>query len=144
MEELFLQMNESFNEAREGDYNDADAVLMVECIMTENLDTNWLLRCITALGMNLGLDEELYEVQIEEDGEDGQLPFGEETYQTSEFVEWIAEATRILLVQGTAEEFAQFYFDSAIEFEKYEILSKLEMEQRWGVKMNKKKFPKFV
>lgn len=135
----------NFAEVVVDDYTDADAILMVECIMSRNISTEWILKCVTSIALNLGLDEEVEIVELEQDEDDpfSQMSEGPMTYQTSEFVEWVGEATNMLLIENNYKKFIQFYYDSLLDKEKYEILGRLELERRYGCTLEEKRHKRF-
>lgn len=132
----------SFYDIAEGEYTDSEAILFVECIMSRNIDPEWELKCITALAINLGLDEELYEVPdvlSESEGEDMNNPFGmlmpmEGPNLTSDFNEWVEKSMELIVYQKRYQDWIQLYFVTCLKYEKYEILHRLDIHKRFNVK----------
>lgn len=99
--------------------------VFVNCIMSNNLDTEYVLRCLTAIALNAELSQE--ERLMSEDGEDGEV----ETWETSDFIDFIDESLCHLLHEEDTKSWIRLYRDTLIVEEKYEILHKLKLEKRW-------------
>lgn len=107
------------------EYTLDEVEVFVNCIMSNNLDTEYVLKCLTAIALNLELSEE--ERPMSEDGEDGEV----ETWETSDFIDFIDESLCLLLHDENTRGWIKLYRDTLILQEQYITLHKLKLEDKW-------------
>ena len=117
-------------EAADTEYTDDEVKTFVDCLMVGQVDAEWTLKCLTAIALNVGLSEEEYEVaeEVSEGEEEGNL----ETYETSDFIEFIDMSLVLLLLQKKKHKWIRLYRDALLSVENYEMLHKLKLEKTWN------------
>jgi hypothetical protein len=109
------------------EYTDAQCRNLVNCIMSENIGPDDVCKSLVGLGVNLNLSHEL--VEESEMDEDGEL----ETFETSEFQNFVNESIESLLYNKDTMSWVKFYRKTLLQFEKYELLHILKLEKTWNI-----------
>lgn len=121
----------SYYHVKDRDFTDSEIKIFVECLMIGKIDSEWILKCLTAVAINIGLCEEEYEevLQLDEDDENATV----EKYETSDFLKFVDESLLLLLIEKDKQKWIRLYRDALLSVENYEMLHKLKLEQEWNI-----------
>ena len=98
--------------------------IFVDSIMSNMIKPEWILKCLTALALQMEISDEEYE-SCETD-EDGML----ETFKSSKFIEFIDDGLVMLLYDKDPGAWVVYFRDYLIKLEQYETLHYLKLEER--------------
>ena len=113
------------------DYTDEEVNTFVKCIMSNNIKYEDILRCITGIGVSIGLDLERYEVYSEVVSEDDSED--EEPQTSSEFEDFLNGSIDLLIYDKAFKTWVKAFKDLLIKKEKYELLHILKLEKTWNI-----------
>jgi hypothetical protein len=121
-----------YYEVASEDYTDQEIKIFVECLMVGNIDSEWTLKCLTAVALNIGLSEDEYEesetLGPEAGDDEGKL----ETFTTSDFIKFVDDSLVLLLLEKDKDTWINLYRDALLSVENYEMLHKLKLENQWN------------
>lgn len=109
------------------EYTDEEVRVFLKCIMSQNISAEDVLKCLAAIGVNLQLDHELYEMS--ETTQEGEL----EEFTSSDFQEFVNESVDFLLYEKDYLGWLRWFRDKLIELENYELLQELQIEREWNI-----------
>lgn len=109
------------------EYTDEEVRVFLKCIMSQNISAEDVLKCLAAIGVNLQLDHELY--QMSETTQEGEL----EEFTSSDFQEFVNESVDFLLYEKDYLGWLRWFRDKLIELENYELLQELQIEREWNI-----------
>ena len=127
MMDLDLRDDEGFYQVMLQDYNNEEVKVFVQCLMSKNIGPEDTMRCLTAIGMNMGLSHEVYESMFTDD--DG----NDDSYPTSEFQEFVNEGVDALLYEHDTIGWVKFLLKELLKRENYELLAILKLETTWNI-----------
>lgn len=121
----------NYYHVKDRDFTDSEVKIFIECLMIGKIDSEWILKCLTAVAINIGLCEEEYEevLELDEESEDGAI----ETYPTSDFLKFVDQSLLLLLIEKDKQKWIRLYRDALLSVENYEMLHKLKLEQEWNI-----------
>ena len=136
MEETLLEeQGLKYYEIKDIEYSDDDIRVFINCLMSGNISPEYILKCVTAIALKIGLSEEEYiETFIpeydpnasEEDSQD------EETFETSEFMNFVDISLVTLVFDKMRRSWIMSLRNLLIDKEQYELLHELKLEQTWN------------
>tara|TARA_R110002050_G_scaffold117237_1_gene233986 strand:+ start:121 stop:480 length:360 start_codon:yes stop_codon:yes gene_type:complete len=118
---------ERYFEIGDIEYTIDEVKTFVECIMSNNLDVEYTLKCLTAIALQAQIDEEeRVESEVNEEGV-------EEQWKTSDFIEFIDAGLVFLLHDKDPQSWIKLYRETLLKLERYETLHTLKLEQKWNI-----------
>ena len=99
--------------------------IFVDCIMSDEINKDYILKCLTAIAMQMELSDEPYD-KAELDAE-GNI----EEFKSSKFMEFVDAGLVLLLHDDNSAGWIVFFRDQLIKEEQYETLHYLKLEERW-------------
>ncbi len=122
MESDFIQ-DEGFYKLLSQNYTHEEIKVFIMCIMSKNISSEDLMKSLTAIGVGLKLDHELYyEVGSEE-----------EDFPTSEFQEFLDTSVNYIMYNKDYFGWIRFLRKGLLHTENYELLHTLQLESTWNI-----------
>lgn len=136
MEQVLEEQGLKYYEIKDIDYSDDDIRIFINCLMSGNISPEYILKCVTAIALKIGLSEEEYtetfipEYDPNASEEDSQE---EETYSTSEFMNFVDISLVTLVFDKMRRSWIMSFRKLLLEKEQYELLHELKLEETWNI-----------
>lgn len=111
--------------APEEEYTLNEVSIFIDCIMSNQINSDYILKCLTAISLQMKLSDESYDAAELDDG--GNI----EEFETSDFMKFVDESLVILLHDNDPDTWVVFFRDQLIKYEIYETLHYLKLEDRY-------------
>ncbi len=116
----------------EEEFTKQEIKIFVECLMVGEINSEWILKCLTAVALNIGLSEEEYEETeiIPAEGEEEEQT---ETFMTSDFIKFVDDSLLYLILSKDKDRWIRLLRDALLYVENYEMLDYLKLEKQWNI-----------
>jgi hypothetical protein len=135
MEELLLDEGLKYYEIEDVEYSYDDVRIFIDCLMSGNISPEYILKCVTAIAIKIGLSQEEYmekfipEYDPNASEEDSQE---EEEYSTSDFMNFVDISLVTLVFDKMRRSWIMSFRNLLVQQEQYELLHELKLEEKWN------------